>query len=257
MQLDLADKVVLVSGSSRGIGKAIAAAFVREGARVMVSGRNADSVARTTSELSELANGKNAISFAGDLTDPEDINRCLDKLIGSWNQLDVVVANIGSGKGERGWQASAAEWERLIQVNLTSTMRLCRAAIPHLKRTRGNIVVVASIAGLEHLGAPAAYEVAKSAVISLGKYLSHELAQEGIRVNTVAPGNILFPGSVWEDKLQNNRTETMALIETTVPMKRFGSPEEIASAVLFLASKQASFITGACLVVDGGQTRSL
>src|SRR5207253_1072926 len=124
MDLDLRDKVVLVSGSSRGIGKAIAAAFVQEGGRVMISGRDAESVSRTTAELSAHS------SFVGDLTDAGEIDRCLDKLIATCNRLDVVVANIGTGNGERGWQSSDAEWHRLIEANLNSTVRLCRSAIP-------------------------------------------------------------------------------------------------------------------------------
>jgi 3-oxoacyl-[acyl-carrier protein] reductase len=137
-----------------------------------------------------------------------------------------------------------------------TNIRVVRETVPSLiKNGCGSIVLTASIAGLETLGAPIAYEAAKAALIASCKNMSRELAQYKIRVNCVAPGNIMFPGSTWDFKLKENEKSTMEYITSHVPLKRFGTPEEIASIVVFLSSERASFITGACIVADGGQTR--
>jgi 3-oxoacyl-[acyl-carrier protein] reductase len=182
----------------------------------------------------------------------------VEGVVKTWGRIDILVANIGSGRGECGWQASDQEWDRLLDVNLLSGVRAARAVTPHLIRAGGgSIVFIGSIAGMEDLGAPVAYESAKAALLSFSKFLARTLAPHGIRVNVVVPGNILFPGSTWDDKLRSAREKTLAYIESEVPMKRFGRPDEVGNAVVFLSSPQASFITGACLVIDGGQTRSL
>ena len=164
---------------------------------------------------------------------------------------------MGSGKGQRGWDLDVTEWNRLMDLNLMSSVKIATAVIPHLTKSKdGNIVFIGSIAGLETLGAPPAYEVAKSALIAYSKNLANEVAKDLIRVNIVIPGNIMFPGSAWEEKMELNNEKTQSLIEAEVPLKRFGKAEEVANAVLFIASRKASFITGTFLVVDGGQTRA-
>ena len=256
MDLQLSQKRVLVTGSSRGIGKAIALGFAKEGARVVITGTDSGSVAGTVNEITGEWGKDRALPFPGDLTDGDAIRSCVERVVREWGGLDVVVANLGSGKGQRGWDVDQGEWNRLLEVNLLGGVEMVRWAIPHLKKSdAASIVFISSIAGIESLGAPPAYEVAKSGVISFSKYLARLLAGDGIRVNAVAPGNLLFPGSTWDDKLKSDEAGVRSMIDAEVPMKRFGRPEEVADAVLFLASQRASFITGACLVVDGGQTR--
>jgi 3-oxoacyl-[acyl-carrier protein] reductase len=255
MDLDLKKRVVLVTGSSRGIGQAIALEFAREGARVVITGRNQEDVNSTIEQINEA--GGEGLAFVGDLILERDIKSCIDKVIGQWSTIHTLVANLGSGKGQRGWDVGVEEWNRLIEINLTSSVKIASATMPHLIKSKtGNIIFIGSIAGLETLGAPPAYEVAKSALIAYAKNLASEVGKNHVRVNIVAPGNIMFPGSTWDEKIKSNREAIQSMIETEVPLKRFGTAEEVANAVLFLASQKAAFTTGTCLVVDGGQTRA-
>jgi 3-oxoacyl-[acyl-carrier protein] reductase len=179
----------------------------------------------------------------------------LRETIARFGGIDVVVANIGSGQGRIDCDLDDQEWDDFFQVNLLGGVRLVRESVPYLKEKQGVAIFISSIAGIETLGAPVAYEAAKAAVVATAKSLAHRLGALNIRINTVAPGNILFPGSTWDRKLSENREEILTYIRNNVPVNRLGTPEEVAAAVLFLSSAQAKFITGACLVVDGGQTR--
>lgn len=251
MDLGLTNQVVLIAGSSKGIGRGIAFGLLGEGARVVISGRDRAQVDAT---LAELGEGNQSLGFVGDLLNPADINACIEAVTGRWGRVDHLVANIGSGRGHRGWAATEADWQRFLDVNLLGAVRLARAVIPHLAQG-SSIVFVASIAGVEYLEAPAGYTAAKAALIAYAKSIARDVASRGVRANVVAPGNVLFPGSTWDAKLRDNREATLAYIEREVPLKRFGTPEDIAHAVAFLVSARASFVTGTCLVVDGGQTR--
>lgn len=256
MDLGFKNKVVLITGSSRGIGRAIALEFAREGAWPVITGRSSEDVAKTVSEVNEL--GGQGLGFVGDIKDEEQIKKCVEQVVSRWQGIDILVASLGSGKGQRGWDVDKEEWDRLIELNLMSGVKAVKAATPYIRKSKGgNIIFIASIAGLETLGAPPAYEAAKSAVISYSKYLARTLGEKNIRVNTVAPGNIMFPGSTWDEKMKADREATKSLIENEVPLKRFGRAEEVANAVLFLSSSKATFVTGACLIVDGGQTRAI
>jgi len=257
MELGLKDKVVLITGSSKGIGKGIALAFAGEGARVVVTGRNQKNVLNTISMIEETYGQGKAFGFSGNLLDEANLFQCVKNTINKWDGIDILIANLGSGKGKTGWEIGESEWNRLLNINLAAGVKAAEAAIPWLiKSSTGNIIFISSIAGLESLGASPPYEAAKSAINSYSKHLSRELASQGVRVNVIAPGNILFPESTWDRKLQAGKEEILKLIEREVPMNRFGEPQDVASAALFLASQKAAFITGACLTIDGGQTRS-
>jgi 3-oxoacyl-[acyl-carrier protein] reductase len=257
VNFSLQDRVALVAGSSRGIGKAIAAAFLREGSRVCITGRSEAPLSKTLAEFEARFGKECAISFCGDLTNPTMIEQALRKTHGLWRRLDVVVANLGSGSGKTGWQLESEEWERLFRLNFWGSVNLAQSAIPLLAENQhGALLFIASIAGVEATPAPLPYSAAKAALINYSKNLAGQVAKLGVRVNCIAPGNILFPGGTWERHLEKDKNKVMQMIDSSVPLARFGTPEEIADIAVFLCSDAATFITGACLKADGGQTKS-
>lgn len=258
MDLGLENRVVLVAGSSRGIGKATAYAFLKEGCRTVITGRDEDSLLKTQEEF-EIEFGKErVIAFKGDLRDPEVIKDTLKKIYLNWKTLDCIVANIGSGRGKTGWDLSESDWQNFFEINLSSSVRLATLALPEMIQSRrGSIVFIASIVGVESTNAPLPYSAAKAALLNFCKNLSRQTGPFNVRVNCVAPGNILFPGGSWEKHLTARKDEIMQFINSEVPLQRFGQPQEIADLIVFLSSDRASFIHGACVIADGGQTRAI
>lgn len=258
MDLQLSDRVALVAGSSRGIGLATAQAFLAEGACTVVTGRGAASLDVAREALANKSTEDRLLVHQGDLSDADVIQRLLNSIEARWGRLDCVVANIGTGRGPGGWDLQEADWDRLLQANLVSTYRLAQAVLPAMTRAgRGSLVLIASIAGIETSAAPLPYSAAKAALIAYGKNVARQVGSSNVRVNVVAPGNVLFPGGSWERHLAERRDEVLEQIERDVPLRRFAKPEEIADLIVFLSSDRASFIAGACVVADGGQTRSV
>lgn len=256
MDLGLENKSVLVSGSSGGIGFAIAEAFLKEGARVQISGRDAERLSDAHDSLRRRYAPDRLDAFSGDLTREDAIAAALRQAADRFGGLDGAVANIGSGVGKTGWALSAEDWRSMADVNLVGSMTLAAQAVPYLKgRDNPSLTFVSSIAGLEAIPAPIPYSAAKAALQMAAKNLSRQLGPDRIRVNTVAPGNVQFPGGVWDRKRQEDAAAVERYIAGEVPLGRFAEAEEIADAVVFLASARARFITGALLTVDGGQTR--
>jgi len=256
MDLDLKDKVVFIAGSSRGIGWAIARAFLLEGARVVVTGREKDSLKSAVSILEKEFKKNHILSFAGDLSRPEQIASALALAHKRWDAIDHLIVNIGSGTARAGWRINQSDWDPVLETNLHSALRLTEATLPDMvRRKKGSIVFIASIAGVESIGAPISYSVAKAGLISFCKCVARQVGEHGVRVNSIAPGNILFPGGSWEKKIAKDAQSVDLFIQKEVPLRRFGKPEEIADMAVFLASDRAAFVTGTCVVVDGGQTR--
>jgi 3-oxoacyl-[acyl-carrier protein] reductase len=251
----VAERHVIVSGSSRGIGLAIANAFLAGGDHVTVTGRDADGVAAAAARLDEEHGAGRTLPFAGDLTDRVEIARLIETVRERWASVDVCVLNVGTGRGALGPTPGAEEWDRLFRQNLWSAVAVAEAVVPSMVEAgQGNLVFISSIAGIESVGAPLPYETAKAAVVAYANGLARSVGSSGIRVNTVAPGNILFAGGRWEELLAADTSGVERMLQENVPLQRFGTPEEIAEAVVYLASDRASFVTGATLVVDGGQT---
>ena len=256
MNLGLQDKVVFVAGSSRGIGKGIATVFLEEGARVVLTGRDDAAVASACSELSP-GRADRVMTFTGDLSQTAVAEEAHRQVVERWGAVDAVICNIGSGRAKSGWHLSAADWESVFRTNLWTSVGLVEIFLPQMvEARRGTITFISSIAGIESLGAPIPYGAAKAALEQFSKDLSRRVGKYGIRVNTIAPGNILFPDGTWQRKLNADEAGVMGMIAAEVPLGRFGTPEEIGAAAAFLSSECAAFITGACLVADGGQTRA-
>lgn len=254
MELGLRDKVVFIGGASRGIGLAVARAFLEEGAHVAISARGAEGLRTAEATLAGEFPDLSVLALNADMRDEGEVDAAISQVISDLGGLDCVVASAGTGRGPGGWQPEVRAWRELLEENLMSAVVLCQRALPEL-RDGGAVALIGSVAGLADLGAPLPYSASKAALVRYTRDLARRVAPEGVRVNVVAPGNILFPGGRWEELLREDRDGVESYIGRDVPMARFGSPEEIASAVVFLCSERASFITGACLVADGGQLR--
>lgn len=253
MELGLKNKKALITGSSRGIGLAIAKAFLSEKADVLITSRKQQELNSLKSTLSDTYSAT-VLAKQCDFNKLEDIIELKKFVSEKWNKLDVLVLNVGSGKSVNDLVPEKNNFSRVLDHNFTSAVDTVREFYDLIKTAKGNIVFISSIAGLESIGAPVDYSVAKSALVSFSKNLARKAAKDEVRVNCVAPGNVFFPGGSWDEKIKADPDRIKNLIDAGVPMKRFGSPDEIADSVVFLSSLRASFITGSCLVVDGGQT---
>jgi 3-oxoacyl-[acyl-carrier protein] reductase len=255
MDLQLTNQVVFIAGSSRGIGRGIAQAFLAEGARVVLTGRDEVSLRATQSELDAT---DKILAIPGDFTQPAVIQQAFDRTIAHFGQIDHLIANLGTGVGTPGPFPPAEDWTRLFEMNFFASVRLTEAILPHFqKQNSGTILYISSIAGVEATPAPLPYSSAKAALNIYAKNLSRQVAAQNIRVNSLCPGNIYFPGGSWERRMPTRREAIETMLETEVPQKRFGTPEEIAAFAVWLTSPAASFATGGTYIVDGGQTRTL
>jgi 3-oxoacyl-[acyl-carrier protein] reductase len=251
MDLGLRDRAVLVTGSSRGIGHAIAAGFAAEGARVALCARGADALEAAREKI-----GGRSSAHAGDLTQAHEARRIVNEVIAEHGALDVLVCNIGSGRSVPPGEETHAEWRRVLDLNLHTTTNAVEAARTQLAHARGAIVCISSICGLEALGAPVTYSAAKAALHAYVRGMARPLARNGVRINAVAPGNVLTEDGIWAQRRNEDPAGLQEKLQHEVALGRLAAPEEIAAFAVFLASKPAAFATGAVFTVDGGQVRS-
>ena len=257
MNLDLNGKVAIVTGSSRGLGLASAAALVQEGCRVTICARGETRLTEATAELRRLGGHDRILPFLGDLSLPDVMERLVARTVETFGGLDILVNNMGLARGGTLLDTSDAEWQEAFDQTLFPAIRASRLAVPHMRqRGGGAIVMIASIWGRES-GGRMTYNAVKAAEISLGKSLAQQLARDSIRVNSVAPGSILFPGGSWDKRQREDPVGIADFLARELPFGRFGGPEEVGTVVAFLASPRASWVSGASVPVDGCQSRSL
>lgn len=250
VQLQLQGKSVLVTGSSKGIGRAIAEAFLAEGAQVAFNGRDADALERVVAAQT----GGKLIAVDGDVSKPDQARRVVEGVLAAFGKLDVLVCNVGSGRSVPPGAESHAEWQRVFELNLWSTTNMVEASRQALVVSKGAVVCISSICGQEVVpGAPVTYSVAKAALNAYVRGIARPLGKDGVRINAIAPGNILFEGSVWQRKRNEDAAAVRQMLARDVALAKLGTPQDVANLALWLASPAASFCTGSIFVVDGGQ----
>lgn len=259
MKLSLEGKRALVTGGSRGIGLAVARMLADEGCRVAVCARNKNSIAEAVKDLE--SRGVEAIGVQADAQVSSDIERVVATVIDSWGAVDILVNNVGGGGRWGSWnveETSEEVWTEVYDKNAMAAVRFTRLVIPHMRENKwGRVVTIASRFGKEGGGRPW-FNMAKSAEISMMKTLAMTpyLVRDGITFNTVAPGAIMIPGTGWEQEALDDPKAFQQKLDGEFPMGRLGTPEEVASVVVFVCSEKASLLSGACLLVDGGESSS-
>lgn len=250
MDLALQDKHVLITGASRGIGKAIAKHFIAEGAQVSIVGRTLSSLEKAAAELGQVD------IYQADVTSKVDREELMQSYLEKNGTIDVLVNNAGGSSGSTVLQTELSQFYDAFEYNYFSSVHLSQMAAKEMvKKQAGSIINIASIYGRES-GGLVTYNNAKAALISFTKSLANEVIHQGVRVNSIAPGSVYHEDGVWDKRMKDDPAQTKGFIEEEIPAGRFGTPDEIAQAVLYLASEKASWIVGACITVDGGQSRS-
>ena len=257
MNLGLSGKAAVVTGASRGLGRAMALGLAREGCDLVVCARSREELAEAASEMRQP--GCAVHDLVLDLTEKDAPERLIAETEKRLGRLDVLINNVGGNRRGLFEETTDEDWEAVLDINLRVHLRCSRHAIPAMKRAGGGaILFVASIFGREAGGRGLSiYNATKSAVISAAKIMALELAPHGIRVNSLAPGSIRYPGGSWDKRVRSDPEGMKAFVAQNLPIGRFGTPEEIADVAAFLVSDRASLVTGACLNADGGQSRSL
>jgi 3-oxoacyl-[acyl-carrier protein] reductase len=253
MELGLINKHVLITGGTRGIGLQLTEDFLNEGSIVSVIARNIPGKNSKFENLKKIFSNK-LFFYKSDVTDLVDFQKTYNVIIKNTNNIDIVISNVGDGSSQYDPIENIKHWEKSWAINFNSALYTTNLFLDLLVKSKGVLIFISSIAGTEYISAPIGYSTAKNALNSFAKSLSHK--NPSIRVNVVAPGNILTNDGSWAKKLENDPKKITEYIEANVPLKRFGTPKDVCNLILFLSSFNAEFITGSCIVIDGGQTKS-
>ncbi|HCA33547.1 MAG TPA: 3-oxoacyl-ACP reductase [Lachnospiraceae bacterium] len=242
----LEGKVAIVSGATAGIGKAIALLFGKNGCKVVASGRNEERGNAVVKEIKD--NGGEAVFVKADICSESDLKNLVDTAVSTYGQLDIVVNNAGSGLSKPLSDITSEDWDHIFTADCKSVFLMMKFALPHLLKTRGNVINLSSASVYKPMPRMHGYCAAKAAVIELSKTAAMELAAQGVRVN------VLCPGLTRTSILSQYTEEGVNRVAQAIPLKRVGEPEDIANMALFLASDEASYVTGQVMCVDGGVT---
>lgn len=250
MDLALNNKVAIVTGSSQGIGFAIAKMLLDEGCKIVINGRNKSKLDTAKEKLS-----KSVLAYEADVSVFSDCEKLVKKTIDTFGRLDILICNAGFSKSVKPGDENTTEWQNMLSANLLTATNMIQCATPYLSKTKGCITCISSICGVQTIqNAPVTYSASKAALNAAVKGLAIPLAQCGVRINAIAPGNILFPGSVWDKKMQISAESVDSMLKKNIPLQRFGTVEDIANMAAYLASNKSAFMTGSIVVIDGGQT---
>ena len=257
MDLGLAGKVAIITGSSRGLGLASARALVAEGCSVCICGRGEDTLSEAALALAAVAVAPaEVLAVRADLSTEQGIRDVVDATLARFGGVDVLVNNVALARGGDIVTTTDADWQEAFDQTLFPAIRATRLVVPSMRRRGGGaVVIISSIFGRE-AGGRMTYNAVKAAEISLGKSLAQQLAKDNIRVNSVSPGSISFPGGSWFKRQQADPEGIADFIRAELPFGRFGRADEVGDVVAFLASSRASWVSGTSVVVDGCQSRS-
>ena len=252
---DFKGKTALVTGASKGIGKEIAITLLKKGCKVIFISRSLKNLKKVFLELDEFRNM--CFPIVGDVSYLKDVENIYKKYKSIFNTIDYLVCNVGHSESKAPGSENYEEWQRMFHLNFFCTTNIIEKFKDDLALSKGSIVCISSICGQEIIpGAPITYSVAKSALNAYVKGIAVPFGKKNIRINAIAPGNILFEKSIWDYKLKSNKASVLKMLRDNVPLKKFGNPKDIAYLTSWLLSKEASFVTGSIFVCDGGQTRN-
>ena len=252
MNLNLSNKTFLISGSSKGIGLKIAESLLSESANVIITGRSKNLIKNQFNKLfTEF--GSRVAYVDGDIKSDLVLKKIKNLVKKRWKKLDGIVANAGSTKMNIGPFSSEKDFYWYQKNNFLTAFKFVNYFLNEIKKSRGSIIFISSIASLKDIGAPLGFASSKLSLNFYSKFLANKLARYNVRVNNIVPGNIYFKGGNWDNKIKKNPKKVKKMIKSKVPLRRFGKPEEIANLTTFLLSSKSSFMTGAEIVIDGGQ----
>ena len=261
MDLGLRERVAIVAAASKGLGKAVALGLAREGVRVTIFSRSEEHVGAAGQAIARES-GADVLALAADVTREQDLRRVVDGTLERWGRVDVLFNNAGGPPPGQFADFGDEEWQRAFELNLLSTIRLTRLVLPSMRQRRwGRIINSTSVSVRQPIDNLILSNAIRSGVVAMGKTLSNEVAREGITVNTIAPGRIQTErleqlDAATAKKLGIGVEEARRQSEAQIPLGRYGTPEEFAALAVFLASEQASYITGQTMLVDGGMLKA-
>ena len=254
MDLGLKGKVAMITGASKGLGRAMAKAFGDEGVKLSICARGEADLKDAAGEFQK--SGFEVLSMAADVTKSSDMTKWVNDTVSRFGGVDILVNNAGGARVGALGELSEEAWREAFELNFFSAVRLSRMTAEQMQQRGGVIINISSIYGRES-GGPLTYNSSKAAMISFTKMLAREMAAKNIRINSIAPGSIQYPGGSWERRFKENPAFEKDFISHETPAGRLGRPEEVAYAVVMMASPRASWINGTILPVDGAQGRSL